>query len=166
MAEGPRLLTVVTTARFKKDAKRDRKRGKDMNRLIEVVDALRHRRALAAQPDPAAALATAGYEVLRVSALRGQGLETLARRMAERLLDKTGEACAEEILAPNRRQREALSLALAELEALGTDVRAGRPEALLGVGLETACAHLAAVTGEIVSDEILADIFSRFCIGK
>jgi mRNA interferase YafQ len=49
MAEGPPPLTVVTTARFKKDAKRDRKRGKDMNRLLELVDALRHRRPLTAR---------------------------------------------------------------------------------------------------------------------
>jgi mRNA interferase YafQ len=49
MAEGLHPLTVVTTARFKKDAKRDRKRGKDMNRLIEVVDVLRHRRPLTAR---------------------------------------------------------------------------------------------------------------------
>ena len=49
MAEGPAPLTVVTTTRFKKDAKRDRKRGKDMNRLLEVVDALRQRRPLTAR---------------------------------------------------------------------------------------------------------------------
>lgn len=45
MAEGPLPLTVLTTAQFKKD----RKRGKDMNRLLEVVDALRNRRPLTAR---------------------------------------------------------------------------------------------------------------------
>jgi mRNA interferase YafQ len=49
MAAGPSPLTVITTARFDKDAKRDRKRGKDMNRLLTVVDALRQRRPLAAR---------------------------------------------------------------------------------------------------------------------
>ena len=49
MAEGSHPLTVITTARFKKDAKRDRKRGKDMNLLLAVVDALRHRRPLTAR---------------------------------------------------------------------------------------------------------------------
>ena len=42
MAAGPSPLAVVTTARFEKDAKRDRKRDKDMDRLLTVVDALRH----------------------------------------------------------------------------------------------------------------------------
>src|SRR3954453_7892086 len=49
MAAGPPPLAVVTTSRFDKDAKRDRKRGKDMDRLLTVVDTLRLRRPLAAR---------------------------------------------------------------------------------------------------------------------
>ncbi|MFO0954345.1 MAG: type II toxin-antitoxin system YafQ family toxin [Isosphaeraceae bacterium] len=49
MAAGPPPLVVVTTSRFDKDAKRDRKRGKDMDALLAVVDALRHRRPLEAR---------------------------------------------------------------------------------------------------------------------
>jgi mRNA interferase YafQ len=47
MAAGPPPLNIVTTPRYDKDAKRDRKRGKDMARLVEVVDILRNRRPLA-----------------------------------------------------------------------------------------------------------------------
>lgn len=47
MAAGPPPLNIVTTTRYDKDAKRDRKRGKDMARLLEVVDTLRNRRPLA-----------------------------------------------------------------------------------------------------------------------
>lgn len=120
----------------------------------------------AAVSDPAAAIEAAGFEVMRVSALCGQGLERLARRIGERLQGKSGEAAPADALAPNRRQREALRLALDELQRLISDVLVGRPEDLIGVGLETACAHLAAVTGEIVSEDVLAAVFSRFCIGK
>jgi mRNA interferase YafQ len=49
MAAGPPPLTIVTTTRFEKDAKRDRKRGKDMDRLLTVVGALRQRGPLAAR---------------------------------------------------------------------------------------------------------------------
>ena len=41
MATAPEPLNVVATARYGKDAKRVRKRGKDMSRILEVVDALR-----------------------------------------------------------------------------------------------------------------------------
>jgi mRNA interferase YafQ len=47
MAAGPGPLNVVATAQYARDAKRVRKRGKDMARLLAVVDALRNRRPLA-----------------------------------------------------------------------------------------------------------------------
>ncbi len=47
MAEEPGPLNVVVTTRYRKDAKRVRKCGKDMARVVAVVDALRHRRPLA-----------------------------------------------------------------------------------------------------------------------
>jgi len=47
MATAPGPLNVVTTTRYGKDAKRVRKRGKDMTRILAVVDALRNRRPLA-----------------------------------------------------------------------------------------------------------------------
>jgi mRNA interferase YafQ len=42
-------LDIVTTSRFERDAKRVRKRGRDMARLVAVVDTLRHRRPLASR---------------------------------------------------------------------------------------------------------------------
>ncbi len=47
MATAPEPLNVVTTSRYEKDRKRVRKRGKDMERLVAVVDQLRNRRRLA-----------------------------------------------------------------------------------------------------------------------
>jgi mRNA interferase YafQ len=44
--EGPPPRTVVTSKQYEKDAKRVRKQGKDMARLVAVVDALRNRRPL------------------------------------------------------------------------------------------------------------------------
>ena len=49
MAEEPGPLNVVVTTLYQKDAKRVRKCGKDMARVVAVVDALSHRRPLAAR---------------------------------------------------------------------------------------------------------------------
>jgi mRNA interferase YafQ len=46
MSTEPEPRNVVATKRFDKDAKRVRKRGNDMARLLAVVDALRNRRPL------------------------------------------------------------------------------------------------------------------------
>jgi mRNA interferase YafQ len=46
-ADEPPPLIVVTTSRYERDAKRIRKRGAEMSRLVAVVDALRRRQPLA-----------------------------------------------------------------------------------------------------------------------
>jgi mRNA interferase YafQ len=47
MATEPEPLPIVASTRYAKDAKRVRKRGKDMGRLVAIVDTLRNRRQLA-----------------------------------------------------------------------------------------------------------------------
>ena len=69
-------------------------------------------------------------------------------------------------LAPNARQALALEEALAELEALEADVRAGQPYDCCAVRLDTAAAHLGEVTGLSSPAEVLDRVFAQFCIGK
>ena len=49
MEPEPELLSVVSSTRYDKEADRLRKRGKDMSRIVAVVDTLRRRRPLAAR---------------------------------------------------------------------------------------------------------------------
>ena len=54
--------------------------------------------------------------------------------------------------------RTALDAALGGLETLPSD--------LLGEEIRQAIFHLGTITGEITTDEVLGQIFSKFCIGK
>ena len=54
--------------------------------------------------------------------------------------------------------RTALDDALGGLETLPSD--------LLGEEIRQAIFHLGTITGEITTDEVLGQIFSKFCIGK
>ncbi|MGE4558139.1 MAG: tRNA uridine-5-carboxymethylaminomethyl(34) synthesis GTPase MnmE [Desulfovibrionaceae bacterium] len=114
---------------------------------------------------PSAVLSDNGLEFLGVSALRGDNLQGLVRRMRERIAQEYREPDADEMV-PNARQAKALADARTELESLAKEAADGVPYDLLGVRLETACAHLASITGEITPARVLDEIFSRFCIGK
>jgi len=99
-----------------------------------------------------------------VSALSGARMDTLSHAVAAAL--GAGEAPAEPRLVSNPRHRDALARAAAHLrDALDGHAR-GLPPELLVVDLTAALAALGEITGEGVGDELLAAIFSRFCIGK
>jgi len=67
---------------------------------------------------------------------------------------------------PNLRQHTALVRAAEELAHLLDELAAGLPYDILSVRLDTACAILAEITGEITSEEVLNAVFDGFCIGK
>jgi len=117
--------------------------------------------------DPAvgAGLAPLGLETVTVSSATGHGLDALCALIRARILESAGQPDPDE-LAPNARQAAALARAAEELRHLETEALAGMPYDLLGVRLETACATLSSITGEITSQEVLDAIFDAFCIGK
>jgi tRNA modification GTPase len=115
---------------------------------------------------PVGKLRELGFEIARVSAKTGAGLEELAAAMRARILYGHGGEISSEAAVPNLRQAGALEEAGRELSALLEDATAGLPPDCLGVRLETACAKLAEITGEITPEGVLEAVFSRFCIGK
>jgi tRNA modification GTPase len=119
----------------------------------------------AADPDPCAALAAEGFETVKVSCKQGSGLDELSLKIRSRAPGDFAEPGAESAV-PNMRQSRALQSALDELRALEDEAAADVPYDLLSVRLETACARLSEITGEIAPDDVLNAVFERFCIGK
>ena len=107
----------------------------------------------------------ADFEQISVSALLGQGIEELVKTIRSRIVGNKAEPEAGELL-PNLRQRQKLSAAREELQQLNLELEQGVPYDLLGIRLESACTHLAEITGEISSAQVLEKIFETFCIGK
>jgi tRNA modification GTPase len=104
------------------------------------------------------------FVVVETSALTGAGLDELAGAIEQLLLG--GAVPAGERMISNPRHRDALSRAVASLrDAIDSHAR-GVPPDLLAVDLTAALGAIGEVTGETVGDDLLAAIFSRFCIGK
>ena len=66
----------------------------------------------------------------------------------------------------NARHYEALSRSLSAVQEVAASIEAQIGTELLAQHIKAALAHLGEITGEVTNDEILGNIFSRFCIGK
>ena len=101
---------------------------------------------------------------LQVSALTGAGLDALRGEILARLNAAGGAAEAGAL--NNRRHYESVQTALAALEAAGAANHARHPHEILLMDLSNALHALDTLTGTTTADDILARIFSTFCIGK
>jgi tRNA modification GTPase len=105
-----------------------------------------------------------GLRSVAVSAKNGDGLETLKSSITD--LFSVGGEVSESTLVSDRRHRQALLQANDALDRFSSSVDAGEEPELLAIDLREALQALGEITGETTPDEILDQIFSRFCIGK
>jgi len=97
---------------------------------------------------------------LAVSAKTGQGIDTLRKR----LLEAAGwSATGESTFLARERHLRALEAARGHLETAAGQL--DRPE-LFAEELRLAQEALGAITGAFTADDLLGEIFARFCIGK
>ncbi len=112
--------------------------------------------------EPGATRISEGLRV-RLSAKTGAGVEALESAL---------KACVGYELADEgsfmarRRHLDALSRTAAAVDAADDVLRTRRAGELAAEDLRQAQKALAEITGEVTSDDILGEIFSRFCIGK
>ena len=100
-----------------------------------------------------------------VSAADGRGFDTLARTIDELFIDGRLQI-GQDAVVTGARQHAALMSAAEALDASLADLRGGLPMDLCCVGLEQALTALGEVDGRELGEEIVAEIFSRFCVGK
>jgi tRNA modification GTPase len=101
-----------------------------------------------------------------VSAKHNLGLVELSHAIVERLGCDATLSGSEGIVVTERRHRDALTTAIASLQGVLMSVEALAPLECLAMELREALSALGQITGETTPDEILDQIFTRFCIGK
>ncbi len=100
--------------------------------------------------------------VLEISAKTGLGLEKLLDTLASCCSPDSGS----DLLVTNARHAEALRASAEALDKVASGLELQLPTDLLAEDLRDAISHLGTITGEISTDEVLGEIFGRFCIGK
>ena len=103
--------------------------------------------------------------VVNISALTGGGFEELTERIFERL---SGDASIErdDILLTDARQHAAIQRSIELLQGARELLTEGELEEIILLKLRGALVALGEITGETLTEDILGQIFSTFCIGK
>ena len=101
---------------------------------------------------------------IRVSAKTGTGIGLLRRRLLEMIGWQS--SAGEGAFMARQRHLSALTAARAHLDAARTFAARVDQADLFAEELRLAQTALSAITGEFSADDLLGEIFSRFCIGK
>jgi len=102
-------------------------------------------------------------ETVFVSAKRKENIHLLAETLVNHVKN---DSLSDDFLVNNSRHYEALSHALESINAVETGFENNIPTDLVAIDVRQALYHLGSITGEVTSDEILGNIFGKFCIGK
>ncbi len=106
-----------------------------------------------------------GYPVIQVSAKEETGIKELEDKVKSMFYD--GEInFNEEIYITNIRHKTALTESLKSLMMVMESIESGMPEDFFSIDLMDAYAHLGSVIGEEVGEDLINEIFSKFCTGK
>lgn len=104
------------------------------------------------------------FPQISISAATGDGFDTLKAAVSALYLSAEGLGMGETII--NARQYSAVCRALESVENALTALENGFTQDVAGFDMEEAMGVLAELDGRSVSEEIVNDIFSRFCVGK
>ena len=105
------------------------------------------------------------YPVLSVSARKGNGIELLEQTIRE--LFYRGElSFNDEVYITNARQKADLVNARESVLKVLESISLGLPEDFYSIDLMSAYEALGAILGESVGEDLVNEIFSRFCMGK
>lgn len=101
---------------------------------------------------------------LYISAKTGFGLDTLRTLLSDS--QKTATLDSGQTIVTNLRHYQSLMSAAASLEKVRFSLTTSQTPDLLSEDLRQALHHLSSILGEATPDEVLGNIFERFCIGK
>lgn len=105
-----------------------------------------------------------GYGQLRISAKEKINIEALKKLLSFYAKELTSTESA--TIITNIRHYEALKNALEALEKVEEGLMNHLSGDLLAIDIREVLYHLGSITGAVTNDELLGNIFSRFCIGK
>ena len=103
--------------------------------------------------------------MIEISAKEEQGIRDFENLLKKMFLQ--GEiSFNDEVYITNMRQKSALQDAYNSLKKVKESIEMGMPEDFYSIDLMDAYEALGSITGETIGEDLVNEIFSKFCMGK
>ena len=103
--------------------------------------------------------------IVKISALKKQGIEEIYSCI-EKMYNLNEILLDNEIIITNQRHKNYIIQSIDELNKVEENLNKNMPVDIIEIYLKNVLKNLGAITGEEASEEIINEIFSRFCLGK
>lgn len=104
------------------------------------------------------------FDFIKISAVENQNIQELKNELSSYV--EQLKASENNVVITNQRHFEALQKSLDAVNKVKEAINFQISTELLAYELRNALEHLGEISGEVTNDEILGNIFSKFCIGK
>jgi len=104
--------------------------------------------------------------IVETSAINNAGIEKLKNILFKKVLNQTQVESRESVIITNVRHYSALLKAKQSLKSALNSLKNRKSEEFIAVDLRTAIDSIGEIVGLVTTEEILNNIFSKFCIGK
>ena len=142
----------------------------------KIIDAIREKKAIillnksdliqvTGEDEIKEKLSGADHKMIAISAKENLGIDVLEETITEMFFHGT-ISFNDEVYITNIRHKNALIQAVESLKLVKQSVENGMPEDFYSIDLMDAYESLGSITGESVGEDLVNEIFSKFCMGK
>lgn len=142
----------------------------------KIIDAIREKKAIillnksdltqvTGEEELKEKLSGADHKMIAISAKENIGIDVLEETITEMFFHGT-ISFNDEVYITNIRHKNALIQAVESLKLVKQSVENGMPEDFYSIDLMNAYEELGTIIGEAVEDDLVNEIFSKFCMGK
>ena len=103
--------------------------------------------------------------IIKISALNNDGIDELYEKITE-LFNFNEINLENDIVITNLRHKNLISKAIENLNRAKESIEQKMPIDIIAIFIKDILEDLGNITGEVVTDDIINEIFSKFCLGK
>lgn len=105
------------------------------------------------------------YNLIKISIKTGRGIDKIEEEITG-LFNKGSLKLNDEILLTNIRHKDLIDKCMISIDSALSAYTGGMPLDMITIDIKDSAYYLGQITGESVNEQVLSEIFKRFCIGK